>query len=54
MQLKNLNIYAFAFVATQNGVLMPLIGLCHINANQLWIFGHNVGQYTSIIVNNQK
>jgi hypothetical protein len=23
----------FAFVATQNGVSMPLIGLCHINVN---------------------
>jgi len=54
MQLKNLNIHAFAFVATQNGVLMPLIGLCHINANQIWIFGYNVGQCTSRNVNSQK
>jgi hypothetical protein len=53
MQLKNL-IYVFAFVATQNGVLMPLIGLCHINANQIWIFGHNVGQCTNKNVNSQK
>jgi len=31
------------FVATQNGVSMSLIGLCHINVNLIWIFGHKVG-----------
>jgi hypothetical protein len=42
MQLKKLDIYVFAFVTTQNGVSMPLIGLCHINANPIWIFVHNI------------
>ncbi len=27
-------------------------GLCHINVNPIWIFGHNVGQCTSKNVNN--
>ncbi len=42
MRLKELDIYVFAFVATQNDVSMPLIGLCHINANPIWIFGQNI------------
>jgi len=33
MQLKKLNIYVLVYVATQNGVSMSLIGLCHINVN---------------------
>jgi hypothetical protein len=52
MQLKKLDIYVFVFVAIQNGVSMSLIGLCHINVNSIWIFGHNVGQCTSKNVNN--
>jgi hypothetical protein len=30
------------FVATQNGVSMSLIGFGYINANPIWIFGHNL------------
>jgi hypothetical protein len=30
--LKKLDIYVLAFVATQNGVSLPLIGSCRINA----------------------
>lgn len=43
----------FAFVATQSGVLMSLIDLCHLNVNM--IIGSqyhiNVGQCTSKNVN---
>jgi hypothetical protein len=52
MQSKKLDIYVVAFVAIENGVSMSLIGLCHININPIWIFGHNVGQCTSKNVNN--
>ncbi len=38
----NLHIYVLAFVATKNGVSMTLIGLCHINANPIWIYVHNL------------
>jgi hypothetical protein len=52
MQLKKLDTYVFVFVVIQNGVSMSLIGLCHINVNPIWIFGHNVGQCTGKNVNN--
>jgi hypothetical protein len=42
MQLKQLYLYVLAFVATQNGVSLPLIGLCHINVKPIWIFCHNI------------
>jgi len=42
------------FSCNPNGVSMPLIGVCHINANPIWIFGHNVNQCTNKNVNSKK
>jgi len=46
----------FAFVATENGVLMSLIDLCHINVNMiLWSqYYINVGRCINKNVNTKK